>query len=170
MKKVNHYLGVAALMLITLCATAVLGACSKDDDNGGKTANRLTVDGKNVPLTGILATEFNNHYGLNLYSLSGNFILFSAPIAKDNQTIDLSQKGDWLVRTNNIAGSNEEIEGDGDSKLLEKGSTLLIHKTGQATYKVVFHLIQTVNGKRKVVQGSFEGKSITGVGAWRILP
>ena len=168
MKKVSKYFGVAMLLLLTVCVSSVLGACSKDDDNNGKVKNELSVDGKGLPLTGILVQEFNNTYNVNLFSLSGNFILFNAPIAKDNQTIDLSQKGDWLVRTNNIAGGNDEIEGNGHDKVLEKGSTLLIHKTGKDSYKVVFNLVQTVNGKQKVVKGSFEGKSVSPNGAWGI--
>lgn len=148
MKKVSKYFGVAMLLLLTVCVSSVLGACSKDDD---KQSTFMVNDKKHV-IKEVKAVSMMGMHVISIISTDGETVNFSVSSSQDSKDIDLTKGGVWTVQA-------QGINANGMTQVLEKGSYVNIHKTGDNAYKFTFTFIQTQNNKQTTVKGSYNGKT-----------
>ena len=142
------YARMAVIILAVSLFSTVFVSCGDDDDDEGFTTEVS------------LFYESLGSYNVNLSKITGDYICFSIPVKSDGKDIDLSKKGDWSVMG---MVNKEVIEGYGNEpdNMFDSGSTLYIHKTGEKTYEIRYTLKKTINGKQKVIKGSYSGSMIT---------
>ena len=143
------YVRMAVIILAVSLFSTVFVSCGDDDEDEGFVTEVS------------LFYESLGSYNVNLSKITGDYICFSIPVKSDGKDIDLSKKGDWSVMG---MVNKEVIEGYGDEpdNMFDSGSTLYIHKTGEKTYEIRYTLKKTINGKQKVIKGSYSGSMITG--------